>query len=339
MQKIFILFLFSISALATEAQHMLPAATKLISMLDTSQRLKALYPFHSDERFNFHYFPINDRKGLPLDEMTRQQQTAAFDLIKSSLSKTTVKKVKEIIQLETILKELEHRKPEDHFRDPGKYYLAIFGIPADSTIWGWRFEGHHVSFNFSVSDNKLVSGTPGFLGANPAVVQDGPLKGREVLKEEKTWAFELLHHLSPEQLKKAIVDSTAPADIITYINRKAMIVHPGGITYAELSNTQQQKLLKLIGLYLYRYKKKFADTMLKEIQDAGLDHLRFAWAGFTDPGIGKPHYYRIQGPTLIIEYDNTQTNANHVHTVVRDLLHDYGGDLLQEHYKSGHHHE
>lgn len=321
------------------AQDLVPAADKFIDLLDTAQRTKALYPFGSEERYNFHYFPINDRKGLPLDEMTDGQRKAAFGLLKTSLSSTTMKKVKEIIDLENILKELEKRKPEDHFRDPGKYYLAIFGIPADSTIWGWRFEGHHVSFNFSASDNKLVSGTPGFLGANPAVVPEGPHKGQEVLKEERTWAFSLLHQLDPAQLKKAIIDTAAPGEIITGINRKAMIEHPAGLKFPEMTKTQQQELLKLVGLYIHRYKKDFADNMLREIQHAGLDNLYFAWAGFTVPGIGHPHYYRIQGPTLIIEYDNTQNNANHVHTVVRDLLHDYGGDILLEHYHTGHHHD
>ena len=331
--------IFSLLILSARSQSMVAAADKFISLLDTAQHTKTVYPFGSEERYSFHYFPINDRKGLPLDEMTEKQKTAAFDLMKTSLSSTTIKKVKEIIDLENILKELEHRKPEDHFRDPGKYYLAIFGIPADSTIWGWRFEGHHVSFNFSASDNKLVSGTPGFLGSNPAVVPEGPKKGQEVLKEERTWAFSLLRHLTAEQLHKAIIDTAAPGEIITGINRKAMIEHPVGLKFPEMSKTQQQELLKLISLYIHRYKKDFADNMLREIQHAGLDNLYFAWAGQTQSGIGHPHYYRIQGPTLIIEYDNTQNNANHVHTVVRDLLHDYGGDMLLEHYHSGHHHD
>ncbi|MBA4166664.1 MAG: DUF3500 domain-containing protein [Chitinophagaceae bacterium] len=339
MHRTVLFLLFNLLVVAAHAQNMVQEADKFISLLDTAQHTKTVYPFDSDERYSFHYFPINDRKGLPLDEMTEAQKTAAFDLMKTSLSNSTIKKVKEIIDLENILKELEKRKPEDHFRDPGKYYLAIFGIPADSTIWGWRFEGHHVSFNFSASDNKLVSGTPGFLGANPAVVPGGPHKGQEVLKEEKTWAFSLLHHLNSGQLKKAIIDTAAPGEIITGINRKAMIEHPAGLKFPEMTKTQQQELLKLVSLYIHRYKKDFADNMLREIQHAGLDNLYFAWAGHTEPGIGKPHYYRIQGPTLIIEYDNTQNNANHVHTVVRDLLHDYGGDILLEHYHSGHHHD
>jgi len=321
------------------AQEMSETASRFINLLNKEQREKTLYPFDIDERFNFHYFPINNRGGLPLDEMTADQQSAVFELIKTSLTASTVKKIKEIIELENILKELENRKPDDHFRDPGKYYLAIFGTPAKNDIWGWRFEGHHVSFNFSTKDNQLVSGTPGFLGANPAVVQSGRYKGREVLNEEKTIAFNLLHHFNAEQLKKVIINSSAPAEIITGTERKALIKNPAGLKYSEMSKRQQDELLKLIELYVYRYKKDFADRMLKEIKKAGLQHLQFAWAGDQEAGIGHPHYYRIQGPTLIIEYDNTQNNANHVHTVVRDLLHDFGGDKLLEHYHTGHHHK
>jgi hypothetical protein len=181
-----------------------------------------------------------------------------------------------------------------------------------------------------------VSGTPGFLGSNPAVVQEGANKGTELLKEEKDLAFGLLNSLSAEQKKKAIFADRAPGDIVTGISRKAMIDHPVGLLYSEMNPNQREQLLALINLYVHRYTKLFADDMLKEIEAAGLDKLRFAWAGFTEPGLGKPHYYRIQGPTLIIEYDNTQNDANHVHTVVRDLLHDFGGDLLLEHYRQSH---
>lgn len=321
---------------AVRSQDMVATAGKFMNLLDTSQKSLTLYPFDTEERYGFHYYPINDRKGIPMDKLNGVQKQAALDLLRTCLSEQAAKKVDEIMALEVILKELEHRDAGDHFRDPGKYYLAIFGIPGDNTIWGWRFEGHHASFNFSAKNKKLVSGTPGFLGANPAIVPEGPQKGKEILKDEKEMGFALLHSLEGEKLKKAIISSKAPGDIITFTNRKAMIEHPEGLLYSEMSSSQQEKLLQLINLYVHRFTKLFADDMLKEIQQAGLDKIRFAWAGFTEPGIGKPHYYRIQGPTIIIEYDNTQNNANHVHTVVRDLNHDFGGDILLEHYKASH---
>jgi len=334
------LFLFICFALAfttpVKSQKIADAAAAFLSLLDSGQQAIAFYPFDTDERYGFHYFPISDPKGIAMDKLNPRQTKAAWELIKTCLSEKTVEKAGEIIQLEVILKELEHRQPSDHFRDPGKYHLTIFGIPRDNTIWGWRLEGHHVSFNFSADNGKLVAGTPGFLGANPAVVQQGAEKGKEVLKEEREAGFALLHSLTKEELAKAIVDKAAPGDIITYIHRQAAIAHPEGLLYSDMSGAQQEQLLQLIRLYVHRFTKLFADEMLKEIQQAGLDNLRFAWAGYTESGIGKPHYYRIQGPTIIIEYDNTQNNANHVHTVVRDLRHDFGGDLLLEHYKTAH---
>lgn len=336
--KLFIL-LFVLSFCITlpgKGQKAADAATAFLNLLDPGQKARAFYPFDSDERYQFHYFPVDHPKGIAMEQLTSPQKKAAWELIRTCLSEKAVKKVGEIMQLETILKELERRKPDDHYRDPGKYSLTIFGIPNRNTIWGWRLEGHHVVFNFSSDNGKLVAGTPGFLGANPAVVEQGAEKGKEVLKEEREAGFALLHSLTDKELAKAIMDTAAPRDIVTYVHRKAMIAHPEGLLYAEMSSAQQEQMLQLISLYVHRFTKLFADEMLKEIQGAGLDSLRFAWAGHTDFGIGKPHYYRIQGPTLIIEYDNTQNNANHVHTVVRDLLHDFGGDELLEHYKAGH---
>lgn len=240
------------------------------------------------------------------------------------------------MQLELVLKTLEKRKPEDHFRDPGNYHISIFGVPAPNTIWGWRFEGHHVSFNFSVDKNRLVSGTPGFLGSNPAIVLDGPQKGKQVLKEETESGLALLHSLNTQQLQKALTDTVAPPDILSFNKRKLMLDNQVGISYAELNPAQQQMMRQLISLYVHRFTKLFADDMLKEIQQAGMDKLWFNWTGKTATGPGNPHYYRVQGPSILIEYDNTQNNGNHVHSVVRDLLHDFGGDELLEHYQQAH---
>src|SRR3954464_8885062 len=327
---------FLFLSLNSTGQSVVAAATKFINALDSTQKARALYPFDTDERFNFHFFPKEDRKGIPLDKLNTNQQQAAFDMLRTSLSNEGVNKAKGIIELENTLKEIEHRSAEDHYRDAGKYYIVIFGLPGNHTTWGWRFEGHHLSFTFSVNENKLVSGTPGFMGANPALVPEGADKGKQVLKEETELGFAVLHSLSKEQQQKAIFSAQAPSDIVTFVNRKALIEHPAGIQYKEMNDQQKEKLLQLVRLYINRYTKLFADEMLKEIQQAGLDNLWFAWAGDQQQGIGHPHYYRIQGPTIIIEYDNTQNGANHIHTVVRDLKNDFGGDLLLQHYKESH---
>ena len=321
---------------STTAQNLVDKANAFIGTLNDAQKTEALYPFDTAERYRFMYVPLDDRKGISMNELNAAQQSAVMDLLKTSLSEETVQKVKSIMLLDNVLKELEHRKPEDHFRDPGKYFLTIFGIPAATTIWGWRFEGHHVAFHFSADKKQLVAGTPSFLGSNPAIVLTGPEKDKQVLKEETDRGFALLHALSAAELKKAIVDSVAPGEIITAASRKAMIANPAGIRYSELSPGNKQLLLQLLTMYVHRYTKLFADNMLKQIQTAGLDNLWFTWAGYTEHVLGKPYYYRIQGPSIIIEYDNSQNNANHIHTVIRDLTNDFGGDILLQHYRESH---
>jgi hypothetical protein len=238
--------------------------------------------------------------------------------------------------LELVLKELEKHADDDHYRDPGKYFITIFGTPSAVGVWGWRLEGHHISLNFSSDSNKMVSGTPGFFGSNPAIVLSGPRKGTQVLKKEEEIAFDLLHSLSADQLQKTSVDTVAPGEILTFASRKAIIENPRGLSYTAMTEKQQQLFMELLSVYIHRYTKLFADDMMREIEAAGMEKLLFAWAGSHDKLVGHPNYYRIQGPTIIIEYDNSQNNANHVHTVVRDLKRDFGGDELMEHYKQSH---
>jgi len=312
------------------------AANRFLGSLSAEQRTKALYDFGSDERYNWHFIPLKDRKGILISELNKTQKDAAFALLKLYLSDTAFQHTQDIIHLEYVLQDLENREKGDWFRDPGNYSFIFFGKPSDKTAWGWRFEGHHISFNFSTINNEIVAGTPGFLGANPAIVLSGPQKGKQVLKNEMELGFELVQSLSHEQLSNAVISDEVPADIITSNSRKAMIEKPEGIRYSKFNKEQQRIFLQLLSVYINRYTKHFADDMMHEIEDAGLDNLQFAWAGTAQPVMGKPYYYRIQGPTLIIELDNTQNGANHVHTVVRDLKHDFGGDELLKHYQEYH---
>jgi hypothetical protein len=319
------------------SKDMTAAANKFLRLLSTDQKAKAQFGFEDEERYNWHFIP-RERKGIPLKELTTIQRKAAFNLLHAVLSDTGFNKTTSIMQLENVLREVENRPANDDYRNPDKYYFSIFGHPVHDSIWGWRFEGHHIAFNFSSENNQLVSGTPGFLGSNPAIVLSGPEKGKQILKDESELGFNLLHALDEKQLAKAVINTEAPADIITAASRKAMISDPKGILYHELNNPQQKLFIQLLSIYIHRYTRSLATEMMHEIETAGLDSLRFAWAGTHEPGIGHPHYYRIQGPTIIIEYDNTQNNANHVHTVIRDLKKDFGGDELLEHYKKSPHH-
>jgi hypothetical protein len=351
MKPIVIIFLFITGIFSCQSQStnndtspaavknltgMAAAANEFLKTLSTKQSDKIQFDFDGKERYNWHYVP-KDRKGLPLKELSESQQKAAMALLRTALSDTGFAKTTAIIHLESILREVEGRGANDEYRDPGKYYFAVFGNPATDSIWGWRLEGHHISLNFSVKDNALVAATPGFLGTNPAVVLSGPEKGKHILKNETELGFSLLHSLDASQQAKAIIDKDAPSEIITGASRKAMIEQPQGILYNELNAAQQKIFIQLLSIYIHRYTRLFAMNMMEEIENKGLDNMRFAWAGAQQQGVGNPHYYRIHGPTIIIEYDNTQNNANHIHTVIRDLENDFGGDELLEHYRKGRH--
>jgi len=318
------------------SSEMSAAANKFLQSLSVAQKEKAQFGFDNEERYNWH-FTAKNRKGIPLEELNTGQRKAAMDLLRTALSDTGFEKTNSIIELEGILRSVENRPENDSYRDPGKYYFSFFGDPVADSIWGWRFEGHHISFNFSSNNNRLISGTPGFLGANPALVLSGTDKGKQVLKDETELGFALIHALNTKQIEIAVIDTEAPADIVTTASRKAMINHPEGVLFSELNSAQQKIFLQLLSLYIHRYTRLFAVSMMKEIETAGLNNLRFAWAGSQQAGSGNPHYYRIHGPTIIIEYDNTQNNANHVHTVLRDLKNDFGGDGILEHYNRTRH--
>ncbi len=333
------LFILMISVLSqkpamTQSRQIDIPAKDFLNSLNDEQRQKTIYKLDDKERYNWHYFPKSDRKGISLNELTGDQKEKAFALLKSCLSTSGYEKTIDIINLENVLRVLENRS-DNEYRNSGKYFIIIFGDPHPKNSWGWRFEGHHISFSFAAMNNTLISGTPGFLGSNPAIVPSGPQKGKQPLKEETEAAFSFLHSLTSQQLQTAVSKSGAPGDIITFVSREAKIESNEGITYATLTPSQQSLLMKLISIYIHRYTKLFADDMIRELNAAGLTNLRFLWAG-AQSGEGKGYYYRIQGPTIIIEFDNTQGNANHIHSVVRDLKDDFGGDALLEHYKKEH---
>ncbi|SDL52451.1 DUF3500 domain-containing protein [Siphonobacter aquaeclarae] len=315
------------------AQAPWQAANRFITALDASQRAKASFSFDDAERYNWFFVPI-DRKGLPLKELTAAQHQAALDLLRASLSEEGSQKALAIIQLEILLKELENRGPDDHYRDPGKYYFSFFGTPAAAGAWAWRIEGHHLSLHFSSVNGKVVSGTPTFFGSNPARIPKGADEGKMILQAEAELGFQLLESLTPEQQKKAIVSDRAPHDILTGNSRKALLQKEEGILFAELTKAQQQLYLRLLGQYVRNYPLGFSREFMEKIEKAGLDHLRFAWAGGRKWGEG--HYYRLQNAAVLVEYDCTQNNANHIHTVVRDLSNDFGEDVLQKHYRQEH---
>ena len=315
------------------ADNMAIFARRFLNALNAELRLRATYPFESDERFDWHFVP-RSREGNPIKDMNEKQRQTAYALLRRALSSQGYEKATGIIQLEAILRDLEGRGPRNSFRDPERYYFTIFGTPSNEKPWGWRIEGHHLSLNFSVT-NHLVATTPAFMGANPAEVSTGPRKGWRVLKDEEDLARALLRSLDSSQRERAIISEDAPSDIITGTERKADLESSVGLSAAEMSNEQRAILMDLIKTYVHNNEDGIAHSQLERIRNSGIEKLHFAWAGGTEKG--QEHYYRIHGPTLLIEYDNIQNNANHIHTVVRDPGNDFGEDFLRKHYERSSH--
>jgi len=323
---------FGSAANASPIADIAQAASTFLASLDDNARAKAQLPFDSEERFNWHFVP-KPRAGLPLKGMTDPQRSAAMALLRAGLSAKGYTKAEMIRGLEVVLAEMEQDPVR---RDPDLYYVSIFGEPVADGTWGWRFEGHHISLNWTFVRGQSIVPTPQFFGSNPDAVRNGPLTDTRVLAAEQDLARALLESFSEEQRAQAIVSATAPPDIFSGHQRRAATLEENGIAFSDLTTEQRGLLLAVIDEYAGAQPVAVAEARLARLREAGLDRIRFAWMG----GLlrGEPHYYRLQGPTFLIEYDNTQNDANHVHAVWRDFEGDFGIDLLKEHYRNSSHH-
>jgi hypothetical protein len=311
------------------------AANKVLNSLDEKQRAKVSFDFDNKERTNWSYVPYV-RPGLAIKEMSEAQQKLVQDLLAVSLSPVGKNKVLGVVLLEEYLHLKEEGKGRFD-RDPGLYTISFFGKPTAKGTWGWRWEGHHCSQNFTVVDGKLIGATPSFIGANPGKINDDKSvhHGFELLAFEDLKGRELARSLTPEQMQKALLKGVTPRDIVTR-NRPKITgpLVPLGISLKDLSPDQKKILGQIIIEYVGRARPDFAIQEMKEITATPEDQIYFGWAGGLE--VGQPHYYRVQGPTFLFELDNTQNNANHVHTVWRDLKKDFGYDVLAEHLNTAH---
>jgi hypothetical protein len=326
------------------ADELARAVSAWLDGLDAGQRSKATFPFGSAERFAWDYRP-GERGGLALADMRLDQRAAAMAVVAAAMSARGADEVGAIIALETILGELERGVGRSGWtrRDPERYWFAVFGEPGPGAgawaeagaPWSWRIGGHHVAIHLTVADGRIVGSAPSFLGANPAVVPRGPSAGARTLPGEEALARELVAGLSVEQRAIAIVDPVAPPDILSGNGARAEVAGiPVGIRHDDLGPPQQAGLERLVRHYLGRAREEVAAADWDRIANAGLAAITFAWAGPLEPGRG--HYYAVRGPQFLIEYDNTQNDANHIHAVWRDLTNDWGEDLLAGHYRQGH---
>ena len=319
------------------AAAMTDAATKFLGGLTPEQRQQTTFPLDTEERVRWNFIPNNmfPRKGLPIKEMTEPQRKLAHDLLRAGLGQKGYLTTTSIMELETILHAIENSggRKGNNIRDPELYFFTVFGTPSPKTPWGWRVEGHHVSLHFSIANNAAVASTPSFFGTNPAEVrEDGPKKGLRILGPMEDSARALLESLDEDQKKTALIADVAPTEILTKTELKFDPLAPAGIAAAALKPAQRDLLTKIIESYTAQMADDIGAERLAKIKQAGLEKISFAWAGPLDRG--KQHYYRIQGPTFLVEYDNSQNQGNHVHSVWRDFNGDFGRDLLREHLKS-----
>jgi hypothetical protein len=328
------------SAAGPSAASMVAAATKFLESLTPEQRQQAIFAFNGDERTHWNFIPTElfPRNGLTVKQMNESQRMLAHQLLKTGLSQRGYMTATEIMELENVLAVLEATqraatpqllRGRALVRDPERYFFSIFGTPSTLNAWGWRVEGHHVSLHFTVVKGSLVAGAPTFFGANPAEVRDGPKKGTRVLGSEEDAARALIESLDGSQREKAVITAIAPNDIVTQAKVKIDPLSPVGIQSSALTGSQRVLLRKLVDVYAGFMADDIAADRLARIEKAGWDKVGFAWAGPLERG--QKHYYRVQGPTFLIEYDNTQNDANHIHSVWRDFNGDFGEDLLREH--------
>ncbi len=315
---------------AIERDASLDKAEALMALLPQAKKDKLIQPFDEDRAV--WAFTPGPRKGLNLGDLDKPEQAAVFSLLRSALSEAGFEKIEAIRALEPVLREMENNPG----RDENRYFVTFYGRPSEKGAWAWRWEGHHLSLNFTYRDGQIVSTTPQFLGSNPAEVRSGPSKGKRVLAKEEELGRKLVKSLDSGQVKIAILASGAPADIVTSNARKAAIEGNRGLPFDELDAAQKALLKELLQVHAAVQREDQGQARLAKIERAGWEKLRFAWMGGLEPGQG--HYYRIQGPTFVVEYDNTQNGANHIHTVWRDFEGDFGRDALAEHYAAPGHH-
>ena len=321
----------------TTAAALAAAVGAWLDGLDEDQRARAVFPFEIAERFRWAYTPDPPREGLAIGDMRPDQRAAANEIIAVAASPRTAAEIAAVIALETVLGDLEResRRPGWQRRDPGRYWFAVFGEPGPFRPWSWRVGGHHVAIHVTLADGEVIGTTPSFLGANPAVVPSGPLAGSRTLPGEERLAREMLAALGAGERRTAVVDETAPADILGGTGRHADVRSvPIGVRHADLAAPGRAALEALILHYLHRSRPDVAEAAWMRIVDAGVGDVTFAWAGREAAGHGQ--YYAVRGPTFVIEYDNTQDGANHVHAVWRELANDWGDDLLARHLARDH---
>jgi hypothetical protein len=332
MKKNILIFLVAVIPLLGFSQDV-TIVNQFISSLTAPQKAKIVQDFNADTREKWHFLPWSsyERQGLPLKVLRPDQKELVHRLLQSSLSDTGYKQTTEIIGLEKVL---AASSGDPVYRDPERYYISIYGDPAREDVWMWTFEGHHVSLHFTTVADQ-VSYAPRFFGSNPGRIMEGERKGFSPLVNEEDMGLQLINMLSSDQQKIAIFNEKAYNDVISFNKSAVEKLAPEGILVSNLNATQKKLVMDIIYEYVSTIPADQAMEKISSIRKEEMNEMRFAWAGATT--LGKAHYYRIQAKTFMIEFDNSQNNANHIHSVWRDFDGDFGRDLLKEHYHNTKH--
>jgi hypothetical protein len=311
MRLIYILLLLPFYALSQNNSTGASLANTFINSLDSLQKSKTVFPFDTMSRYDWHYVPPYSvpRQGIAIRELDSIQKQIIYNLLKTNLSSNGYTRTQDIMNTEYLLKELE---PNNTGRIPENYFVAFYGNPGKDKTWGWKFSGHHLALNYTIVDNQLAF-APFFFGVYPAVRTNGKAKDKNIFKVEEELGFKLVNSLTQEQKIKAIFKLVPFPDIVTQNSHKVVPFDTVGIIAKDLTLAQKHILNQLIVTYLSNMPIKIAKLRMKRIISEDFNKISFGWAGSTKSG--EPHYYRIQGKTFLIELDNTQHNANHVHTV------------------------
>jgi len=311
------------------------AAREFLASLPPDLRKAASFPADAPERTTWNYVPM-DRAGVSMLQLDDAQSEKLGPLLASALSPGGLLTARDVIKHENILRRVETEQGIDATRrDPGRYYTAVFGTQTGAAPWAWRFEGHHLSINVTQLPGRPPIVAPLFVGANPAKVPTGPNAGYRLLAAEEDLGRELIRMLPDHERKVALIKDEAFGEILTRNDPKVAPLALEGLAAADMSEPERAQLRRVLNLYVARMNADAAKDQSYQVERAGFDKLHFAWAGGVDEG--QPHYYRIHGPTVLVEYDDTQNGANHIHTVYRDLERDLGGDVLGAHYRSDRH--
>jgi len=314
---------------------MLSAANAFLASLTPEQKKQATFAYDADERMHWNFIPDEafPRNGLPIKDMTEPQRKLAMALLQSGLSARGYQTYTSIMALENILRAIEGG--QRFKRDPEAHRFSIFGTPDAKGTWGWRVEGHHISLHFTVANGTTIASTPSFAGTNPAEVRDGAEKGKRVLALQEDTGRSLVMALDATQRTTAVFNATAPGEIVTNNTLNINPLSPEGLKVSAMTPAQRALLMQVIDAYAGMMTPDVAADRLAKIKAAGIENVAFAWAGPLERG--QKHYYRVQGPTFLIEFDNTQNDGNHVHSIWRDFKGDFGRDLLREHLQASAH--